>query len=46
MEYEPTTFNDFGPALNRAELGEILYLTVVSNCQRKQLQVPLYRRRG
>ena len=29
MEYEPTTFNDFGAALNRAELGEIMYLTVV-----------------
>jgi hypothetical protein len=46
MEYETTTFNDFDAALNRAELGEIVYLTVVSNSQRKQLQVPLYRRHG
>jgi S1-C subfamily serine protease len=33
---------DFEAALSRAEPGEIVYLTVVSNRQRKQLQVPLY----
>jgi S1-C subfamily serine protease len=38
--------NDFGAALSQAEPGEIVYLTVVSNSQRKQLRVPLYRRRG
>jgi S1-C subfamily serine protease len=37
---------DFGAALSQAEPGEIVYLTVVSNSQRKQLQVPLYRRHG
>jgi S1-C subfamily serine protease len=35
--------NDFGVALSQAEPSEIVYLTVVSNSQRKQLQVPLYR---
>jgi S1-C subfamily serine protease len=38
--------NDFGAALSQAEPGEIVYLTVVSNSQRRQLQVPLYRRHG
>jgi S1-C subfamily serine protease len=35
---------DFEAALSRAEPGEIVYLTVVSNSQRKQLQVPIYQR--
>jgi S1-C subfamily serine protease len=38
--------NDFGEALNEAEPGEIVYLTLVSNGQRKQLQVQLSRRHG
>jgi S1-C subfamily serine protease len=38
--------NDFGAALSQAAPGEIVYLTVVSNSQRRQLQVPLYRRHG
>jgi S1-C subfamily serine protease len=38
--------NDFGAALSQAAPGEIVYLTVVSNRQRRQLQVPLYRRHG
>lgn len=38
--------NGFGEALNEAEPGEIVYLTLVSNGQRKQLQVQLSRRHG
>jgi hypothetical protein len=40
----PRFAKDFEAALSRAEPGEIVYLTVVSNRQCKQLQVPLYQR--
>lgn len=33
--------NDLGEALNEAEAGEIVYLTVISNGRRKQMRVPL-----
>jgi len=33
--------NDFGEALNQAEPGEIVYLTLVRNGQREQLQIQL-----
>jgi hypothetical protein len=41
---ETRDVNDFVEALNEAEPGEIVYLTLVSNGQRKQLQVQLSRR--
>jgi len=36
----------FGEALNQAGPGEIVYLTLISNGQRKQLQVQLPRQQG